>query len=450
MASNPPADPPVALPRGHAALPPELVDANQRARLIAAMTAEVGERGFREVTVTSVNSGARMSRRDFYARYENLEACLAAAFDAGSTRLLDVATKADAPAEPFPTRVGRMLAAVLDLLASEPGLARLLLAEFLPREHALAERYRAWNRRLLALLRAAAADDPDAAGLPEPVARAALGGIVSVLGEAALRDSARLPELTAELTAFLAVSFGVGPGGDRSAPPSPLATELVAPQDLSPPPKQPHPVIPSDPLDMEALREFSRRRFKANQYERLLAAAARIITARGCSSATILAVSGEAGVARPRLRELFGNREGVLAATFETAADRLLAALDATHRPQAGFAEQVEASLRAALDLLASDPTLAALLTVDFLPGSEALPDRYHRLLWRLAARLRHAADERSLPAPSPLLERAIIGGLTAAVATYVGEDETDRLLELVGPLAAWAASLHAGLASPA
>jgi hypothetical protein len=233
-----------------------------------------------------------------------------------------------------------MLSVALDLLTSQPALARLLFAEFLPREQVVVERYREWGDRLLTVIHDAAAEDPAAAELPEPIARAALGGIASVLGEVALRDPARFPELAPELTAFLA-------------------------------------------------------------------------------------------------------------ATFETAAARLLAALDEAHRPDAGFAEQVEASLRAAFDLFASDPTLAALLTVDFLPGSEALPDRYHRLLWRLAARLRHAADERSLPAPSPLLARAAVGGLAIAVATEVGEGRANRLPELTDPLAAWVVSLH-GTSAPA
>ena len=198
---------------------------------------------------------------------------------------------------------------------------------------------------------------------------------------------------------------------------------------------------------MDAHREFSRQRTRASQHERLLAAATGIIATRGCAKLTILATAGAAGVAPQALRDLFGGREGILAATFDVAAERLLDTLDAIHRPQDGFADQVEAGLRAALDLLADDPTLATLLTVDFLPGSEALPDRYHRLLWRLAARLRHAAAERSTPAPSRLIARATVGGLAAAIAVRVGEGEIDRLLELVEPLAAWVVSLQAGSA---
>lgn len=442
-----PVERPTTLPRGHMALPPEMVDANQRARLIAAITAIVGEKGYRATTVTDVTHAARMSHRDFYARFDDLATCFAAAFDAGAERLRVAVSEADEPSGAFPNRVDGALAAGLDLLASDPSLARLLFAEFLPREQVVVERYRAWGDRLLTLSRAAAAEGPGASALPESVERAVLGGLASVLSEAVLRDPARLPELAPELTAFLTASYGLGAS---SVAPSPLGRELASPEPLPVGPSPPQPVVPADPLDTEGLREFSRRRFKANQYERLLAAAAQIVTTQGCAAATILAVSGEAGVARPRLRDLFGGREGVLAATFETAADRLLAALDAAHRPQAGFAEQVEASLRAALDLFASDPTLAALLAVDFLPGSEALPDRYYRLLWRLAARLRHAAAERSLPAPSPLLARATVGGLATAVATSVGEGEADRLPDLAEPLAAWVASLHAGLASPA
>lgn len=251
----------------------------------------------------------------------------------------------------------------------------------------------------------------------------------------------RLPELGPELTAFITTSYG----HDASAVvPVPLAAELASPRPLPAAPISPEPTPPADPLDMDAHHEFSRQRTRADQYRLLLATTTESVAAQGCAKVNALAVSKAARVAPRVARALFGGREGLLAAAFEAAADRLLLAIDASHRSEADFTEQLQATLRAAFDLLASDPPLAALLALDFLPSSEALPDRYYRLLWRLAARLRSAAVERGLEPPTPLLARAIGGGLAATVAAGVGEGRLDRLPDLASPLAAWVADLSA------
>ncbi len=432
---------PQTLPRGHVALPPEYVDANQRARLIAAMTTVVGRQGFRATSLADLTPVARVSRGAFYARYENLEACFAAAFDAGAARLLAAVAEADDPGVAFPARVEAALAAALDLLASDPALARLLFAEFLPREQATAECYRLWGARLLDLLHAASAADSGTSELPEPVERALLGGLLSVVSEAARLDPERLPELAPALTAFVAASYGYAP---IAVPPTSLAAELCSRRELPAAPAPSTPTPPADPLDMDGLHRFSQQRTRADQHQRLLTAATELIAADGCAKLNARAAAEVAGTAPRVVRALFGDREGLLAATFEPAADRLLLAIDASYRPEADFTDQLQATLRAALDLLASDPNLAALLALDFLPGSEALPDRYYRLLWRLAARLRFAAVERGLEPPAPLLARVIVGGLAATVAADVGEGRLDRLSDLAAPLASWVASLSA------
>ena len=71
----------IPLPRGAHSLGRERVAEIQRARVIAAMTELVRERGVADVTVAHVIGRAGVSRRTFYEHFENRDACLLAAFE---------------------------------------------------------------------------------------------------------------------------------------------------------------------------------------------------------------------------------------------------------------------------------------------------------------------------------------------------------------------------------
>lgn len=78
-------------------MPPELIAAVQRERVLAAMLRATNELTYREVTVQDVLERAGVSRPTFYEHFENKEDCFLAAFDAASARLrvhLEVAASA--------------------------------------------------------------------------------------------------------------------------------------------------------------------------------------------------------------------------------------------------------------------------------------------------------------------------------------------------------------------
>lgn len=84
-------------PSGIRSLPPDLVSAVQRERLLAAMLRATAELGYREVSVQDVLERSGVSRPTFYEHFENKEACFLAAFDAAARRLR---TRLEAAAEP--------------------------------------------------------------------------------------------------------------------------------------------------------------------------------------------------------------------------------------------------------------------------------------------------------------------------------------------------------------
>lgn len=117
-------------PAGVRTLPPDLVKAVQRERLLAAMIKTVTEIGYSALTVQDVLSRAGISRPTFYEQFEDKEDCFLAAFDASAAqlrkRLEAVVAAAGAGWQ------GRLRSGVTELLrfiAEEPEVARTVIVE---------------------------------------------------------------------------------------------------------------------------------------------------------------------------------------------------------------------------------------------------------------------------------------------------------------------------------
>src|SRR5256885_8680920 len=81
--------PPETLPRGRHTLPPHVVRASQRERLVRAMLETVAERGYEGSTVPEVVARARVSRNAFYELFDDQTDCFIAACDDAAAELLD-------------------------------------------------------------------------------------------------------------------------------------------------------------------------------------------------------------------------------------------------------------------------------------------------------------------------------------------------------------------------
>jgi AcrR family transcriptional regulator len=69
------------LPRGPHSLTREQVAADQRRRLMAALTDVVADKGYTAATVADVSARAGVSRKAFYEHFANKEACLLETYD---------------------------------------------------------------------------------------------------------------------------------------------------------------------------------------------------------------------------------------------------------------------------------------------------------------------------------------------------------------------------------
>jgi AcrR family transcriptional regulator len=140
---------PVRLPPGRHGLPADLVRAHQRQRLLEAAAAALAEQGYGRITAARVTELAGVSSRTFYQHFEDLWACLLAAYETDAARLcaaIEAACGGGAQAG---------IGAAIEFLAIEPDVARLLSAEPPPQVNALAAARRDLVDRLGEMLRSA-------------------------------------------------------------------------------------------------------------------------------------------------------------------------------------------------------------------------------------------------------------------------------------------------------
>jgi AcrR family transcriptional regulator len=119
------------LPAGPHGLPPELVERNQRERLIAAMAEVCGERGYGETSVAEVAKRAGVSTASFYRQFKDRRECMLASFEELFARLVE-ALEGSCDGEDKPGARARAGAgAAASLLAADLPTARLLSVEVL-------------------------------------------------------------------------------------------------------------------------------------------------------------------------------------------------------------------------------------------------------------------------------------------------------------------------------
>ncbi|HET7454273.1 MAG TPA: TetR/AcrR family transcriptional regulator [Solirubrobacterales bacterium] len=187
------------LPPGRHGLERDFVVRNQRDRLTAGVIAVVGERGYREATISQICAAAGVSRRTFYGYFDSKEECFGEAFDRITEHLDGALREAVDRENDWPVRVRARLEVLLGIFAANPDILRfswiapLRAGDAITSYHQLA---------LENLLRALCEDKPSE-GLRQPsqvVEHAVAGGMMALM--AARVESgggSRLPDLLPDL-----------------------------------------------------------------------------------------------------------------------------------------------------------------------------------------------------------------------------------------------------------
>ena len=138
---------------------------DQRARLLAAITDVVADKGYAAATVADVVRAAGVSRTTFYEQFSSKEACFLEAYERGVERLLeDVRDAVHATDGGWRTQLRAGVRAYLRGLAAEPRFTRTYLLEIHAAGQAAldarADAGRRFADRYRATFEQARADDP--------------------------------------------------------------------------------------------------------------------------------------------------------------------------------------------------------------------------------------------------------------------------------------------------
>jgi AcrR family transcriptional regulator len=168
--------------------------------MLDAVVVAVAEKGFAEMTVADVVSGAGVSRRTFYEHFDDKLDCFLAAYEARSEALLHEVEAAVASAPPR-ERLRAGLTAYLERLAAEPMFARVLIIDILGAGPKALEVRERWRKRFAKSYRGVSRD--------EDVLRALVGGIAELVQARLIAGEAeRLPELVPTLVKFVKAVAG--------------------------------------------------------------------------------------------------------------------------------------------------------------------------------------------------------------------------------------------------
>jgi AcrR family transcriptional regulator len=199
--------------------------AAQRERMLEAMSRAVAARGYVNVTVADVVALAGVSRTTFYEHFDDKEACFLETYSEGSRALVEEIAAAirESGLTDWHDRVRTGIGRYLELLGSNPNLARAILVDVLGAGPAAVELRRHVFSSFVDLYRPSPRGrrpaDVAMRRVPEPYLRGLVGGIAELVQEHIVTHGAEsLPELADTLVglAFRIVELG-GNGHDPGA-----------------------------------------------------------------------------------------------------------------------------------------------------------------------------------------------------------------------------------------
>ena len=195
------------LPPGRHGLSREVVAENQRWRLLAAAGEVLAANGYAKTTSHRIADCAGVSHSTFYEQFANVDCCLLAAHETAAACLVEVVSSCRA-SEGAGERLDRAVEDVLDFLAREPSLAKLLGAEISAGVPAVATSRDLLVRGLAEKLRTGRAARGVAGDAASGIECRLVEGAVAIVAEAIdAREAERLPELSMELGRLLTAPY---------------------------------------------------------------------------------------------------------------------------------------------------------------------------------------------------------------------------------------------------
>lgn len=153
--------------------------------MLEAMLRVAAEKGYEATLVADVARAAGVTEAVFFETFGDKEGCFLESYDAMIDLLVSRVSSAFVGTVdcPWPERVGTGLRALVELLSSEPEIARMAMVEVAAIGEDARERYRAALERFVPFLDEGRAYSGQGDALPADTARLAIGGATSMIFE---------------------------------------------------------------------------------------------------------------------------------------------------------------------------------------------------------------------------------------------------------------------------
>jgi AcrR family transcriptional regulator len=168
-------------PVGREPLSPAIREAHQRDRVLLAATEVFAKRGFRATTVDHIVAAAKIGVGSFYGLFEGKDDCFLQLFDqivAGAEEQIAAAVSDD---RSWSERVCLGLRVALEVVATDPRRAGIVIVQAHSAGDAVEARYAATLERLTDILRGGRSLDANGAKLPDGFEHATVAGVAWLL-----------------------------------------------------------------------------------------------------------------------------------------------------------------------------------------------------------------------------------------------------------------------------
>ena len=436
----------VRIPGGQHGHSPELVSADQRARLHAATVQVVAESGYVQTTVEDVISRAGVSRRTFYELYDNKQECFIAACNDVLQDWLhqgNVAFRtetANGRRDSVRVRLGAGLLGLFRLVLADPLGARVLFIETLNCGSVglrrLDQTVDELERRVQRAFQSSVGPPP----LPRAMVKVIVGGVLEIV-TVRLRHhrTDELPKLAEPLIGWM-LSYRCAPAAaeDIRRASRQLATSQLAAGTAA---KGASDTTDGEQAAFPLWRDESTRPIAVQKPRaRILAAAAEIASEHGYAALSANAIARAARVSHHTFRSHFKDKDEAFIAAYRTGSQDTLEYALKAYAAAPDWPSSVHAGLAAELNFLSNRPALARIGFLEvYAAGVEALKLRETELQQFTAALEPGYRARAGALRPHPIVSEAIAGGIYQLMRECVLHHPPERLASL-SPEATYAA----------
>jgi TetR/AcrR family transcriptional regulator len=381
---------------------PDEVAENQRRRMYGAMIEAVATNGYGRTSVKQVVTLAGVSRRAFYEQFANKEECFLATLDLIAGQAMERIAKSYRSTEgSIEQRLEAALTTFAEVVRSNPKGSRLMLVDAASAGpagwEALTETLRVFEERLGASFEHA----PDAAPLPEPVARAIVGGLRRATFVRLLEErTEEMPELVGSMLSWT-LAF-------RTLEPSPLGVRLRA-----------------VPCNVRLASE--------NDRARVLRSALELAALEGYGNLTPMRIADEAEVSIDTFFGLFDDMEACFLAAIEKLGAEVREIVSDPRLNSTEWPVAVRRALDALMRYFAARPAYAQTIATGVFAMGQRAVDLGAELAYEVAARLTAGAPN---PPLTGLVQEGIEGAIWHTIYCQTANRGTEALPELSDYLA--------------